>query len=328
MKKNKILFLLFFAIAGFLGSCSQDFDNGLDFSNSENNGNVNEKAVFTAKVGEEEFTANVTNAIVSDNYVAITGVRSSKGDLIQMILPSNKIGTYTWANSHENAESFVLAYAQEVDGNGFISASNEDAAFLGVQNYTDTAIIKITAVDKTKKTISGTFQFTGFRETENDLTEIKVITNGTFTNISYTEDIPAEDSDNILKAKVDGVDFINDKVDVTSVSASGSNPYYSVVGKKNDGNSSIGLKINKSSSVGTYQVSGNVSNEEGGLVNAIGGYYRVNDLLYNSQSGSITITLKTASNIEGTFNFVVQNFTTNDEKTITGSFNINIEDLD
>ncbi|WP_431241672.1 DUF6252 family protein [Flavobacterium sp. P21] len=230
---------MLFAICTLLGSCSP-FDDGCDIQGSENSGNgngngsgtVEEKAVFKAKIGTEEFVANTTTAVVTDNYVLIAGTRSSKGDLIQIILPSNKVGTYTWANSKENADHFVLAYAEKVDVDAFASISNEDAASLEVKNYTDTAIIKITAVDKTKKTISGTFQFTGFRETDNGSTETKVITNGTFVNVPYTTDIPADDSDQILKAKVNGVDFINDKVDVTAVSASGSNPYYSIVGKR------------------------------------------------------------------------------------------------
>ncbi|WP_035643446.1 DUF6252 family protein [Flavobacterium sp. ASV13] len=332
MKKITILFLLLFAIGSLFSSCSP-FDDGRDISGSENNGNgngggsVEEKPIFKAKIGGEEFIANTTTAVVTNDYVLIAGTRSSKGDLIQIILPSNKIGTYTWANSKENADRFVLAYAEKVDGYGFISASNEDAAFLEVKNYTDTAIIKITAVDKTKKTISGTFQFTGFRETDNGSTETKVVTNGTFTNVPYTENIPADDSDQILKAKVNGVDFINDKVDVTAVSASGSNPYYSIVGKKNDGSVSVGLSINKSYEAGTYQVSTNSSNTGGALVNVIAGTFKINDYLYTSKSGSITIVSKTATKLVGTFDLVVQNFSINDEKTITGSFDIDIEGL-
>ncbi|MRX70485.1 hypothetical protein SAMN06265349_10117 [Flavobacterium resistens] len=332
MKKINIVFLLLFAISSLFSSCSP-FDDGRDISGSENNGNgngsgnVEEKPIFKAKIGGEEFIANTTTAVVTSDYVLIAGTRSSKGDLIQIILPSNKIGTYTWANSKENADRFVLAYAEKVDGYGFISASNEDAAFLEVKNYTDTAIIKITAVDKTKKTISGTFQFTGFRETDNGSTETKVVTDGTFTNVPYTEDIPADDSDQILKAKVNGVDFINDKVDVTAVSASGSNPYYSIVGKKNDDSVSVGLSINKSYGAGTYQVSTNSSNTGGALINVIAGTFKINDYLYTSKSGSITITSKTATKLVGTFDLVVQNFSINDEKTITGSFDIDIEGL-
>lgn len=326
MKKISILFL--FTLVFSFNSC-QDFDNGFPTVEDPGNGSVVEKGIFKAVVAGEEFTANTTNAVVTDNYVAITGFRSAKGDLIQLILPSNKIGTYTWDNSKANAEKFVLAYAEEIGGFGFVSASNEDAAFLGVENYTDTAIIKITAVDKIKKTISGTFQFTGFREVNDDTTETKVITNGSFTNIPYTVDIPVEESDDQFTAKIEGVDFIEDKIDVTSVNASGSNPYYSIVAKKNAENSdSVGLKINKAYSVGTYQASSVPSSNGVDLVNVIGASCKIGGVLYNSKSGSITITLKTTTQLEGTFNFVIDNFNEDDQKTITGSFNINIEDID
>jgi len=331
MKKNTILFLLFFTICNFLASCTS-FDDGRDIQSSQNNGNgngngngtVGEKAVFKAKIGTEEFVANIATAVVTDNYVMVSGIRSSKGDLIQIILPSNKVGTYTWANSKENAEKFVLAYAEKVDDDGFVSISNEDAVFLEVKNYTDTAIIKITAVDKTKKTISGTFQFTGFRETDNGATQTKVITNGTFTNVPYTTDIPADDSEQILKAKVNGVEFIHDKVDVTGVTASGTYPYYSIVGKKNDGSISVGISIDKSYAAGTYQASSTSPNS---IEHVIAGTFKLNDLIYISKSGSITIVSKTATKIVGTFDLVVQNFSINDEKTITGSFEIDIEGL-
>ncbi|WP_271334886.1 DUF6252 family protein [Flavobacterium azizsancarii] len=123
--------------------------------------------MFTATVGGHAFVGDQVQAIVTDDYVAIEGIRSSKGDLIQIILPSNKVGTYTWKNSNENAENFILAYALEIGGDAFASISEEDAALFEIQGYTDTAIVKITDVDKDKKTISGTFQFTGFRELSN-----------------------------------------------------------------------------------------------------------------------------------------------------------------
>lgn len=118
-------------------------------------------------MGGHAFVGDQVQAIVTDDYVAIEGIRSSKGDLIQIILPSNKVGKYTWKNSNEDAENFILAYALEIEGDAFASISEEDAALFEIQGYTDTAIVKITDVDKDKKTISGTFQFTGFRELSN-----------------------------------------------------------------------------------------------------------------------------------------------------------------
>lgn len=334
MKKNIILFLLLFALGISFVSCSKDFENGLDYNGSNINGNegtgtIPEAGIFKATIAGEAFVANSTTAIVTDDYVNITGFRTSKGDLIQIVLPGNKIGTYTWENSEKDGEKFVLAYTLNTNEYAFVSASSEVAEFLDIKNYTDTAIIKITAVDKTKKTISGTFQFTGFRESGDDSTEVKVITNGSFANIIYTENLPVEEPDHSLKTKIDGVDIAEDQIDVTIVSTTGVYPYYSIVGShKGDNNDSVRIGINKSYSVGTYMASSVLLNNDGGIVSVVSASCTIDDLLYTSESGSIIITLKTATQLEGTFNFTVSNFSTGNKKTIRGSFSINTEDLD
>ena len=192
MKKNSILFLLFFVAGLFFTSCTKDFENGLDYDGFNNNGNeggggVEQTGVFKATVAGETFVASSSSAIVMDDYVLISGIRNSGKDLIQIIVPANKVGTYTWSNSKDDGEKFVLTYSSIDSDNPFISASNEVAKFLGIKDYNDTAIVSIVAIDKSKKTISGTFQFTGFRDLGDDKTETKVITNGSFTDIPYTE---------------------------------------------------------------------------------------------------------------------------------------------
>lgn len=333
MKKINILFLLLSAVVISFSSCTKDFEDGLNY-NGFNNGNegtggVVQSGSFKATVGGQSFVANTSSAIVTNDFVLIAGIRTSNKDLIQITLPSNKVGTYNWTNSKDQGDKFVLSYGSVDSENPFISASNEVAEFFGVKNYTDTAIVTITAVDKTKKTISGTFQFTGFRDIGDDKTETKVITNGSFTNIPYTENAPVVESDGFLKAKIDGVDFVQDKIDVAAVSSSGTYPYYSIVGVKNgEKDNSILIGVSKSYAVGTYQASSAILNGGGdGPVNVANASCILDDLIYTTESGSLTITSKTATKIEGTFNFVVSNFTTGKKKTISGSFGINTEDL-
>lgn len=333
MKKINILFLLLSAVTISFSSCTKDFEDGLNY-NGFNNGNegtggVVQSGSFKATVGGQSFVANTSSAIVTNDFVLIAGIRTSNKDLIQITLPSNKVGTYNWANSKDQGDKFVLSYGSVDSENPFISASNEVAEFFGVKNYTDTAIVTITAVDKTKKTISGTFQFTGFRDIGDDKTETKVITNGSFTNIPYTENAPVVESDGFLKAKIDGVDFVQDNIDVTAVSSSGTYPYYSIVGVKDgEKDNSILIGVSKSYAVGTYQASSAILNGGGdGPVNVANASCILDDLIYTTESGSLTITSKTATKIEGTFNFVVSNFTTGKKKTISGSFGINTEDL-
>lgn len=331
MKKKYLLIVLLFALGISFNSCTKDFEDGLSYNNGKANGNENlptNTGAFTSTVGGSAFAANQIQAIVTDNYVAITGIRSSKGDLIQIILPGNKVGTYTWKNSSEDAAKFVLAYALEIGGDAFASISKEDAAFFEIQGYTDTAIVKITAIDKDKKTISGTFQFTGFRELSDNRTEIKVITSGSFTNIAYTQNLPIEEPDHFLDAKIDGVEFTEDKIDVARVSSTGAYPYYSIVGKKNGDNAdSVGISIDQSYSVGTHPASSVLLNGGENNIHVASAYCRISVTLYNLESGSVTITSKSAIRMKGTYSFVVSDFDKMNKKSITGSFDISLEDL-
>lgn len=331
--KKYILLLLLFVLGISFNSCTKDFEDGLNYNNGKENGNGNENPVintgiFKATIEGNAFVANQVQAIVTDDYVLIAGFRSSKGDLIQIILPSNKLGAYTWENSKNNVEKFVLSYAPQIDGDAFASISKEDAAFFGIQGYTDTAVVKITAIDKDKKTISGTFQFTAFRELSNGKTEIKVITSGLFTNIAYAQNLPIEEPDHFLDAKIDGVEFIEDKIDVASVSSTGAYPYYSIVGKKNGENAdSIGISIDQSYSVGTYPASSILLNGGENTVHVASAYCRISSILYNLESGSVTITSKSATRIKGSYSFIVSDFNKINKKSIIGSFDISTEDL-
>ena len=152
-------------------NASENTEVALNNNGNEGNGGVEQGGVFKATVGGQAFVANTSSAIVTNDFVLIAGIRTSNKDLIQITLPSNKVGTYNWANSKDQGDKFVLSYGSVDSENPFISASNEVAEFYGVKNYTDTAIVTITAVDKTKKTISGTFQFTGFRDIGDDKTD-------------------------------------------------------------------------------------------------------------------------------------------------------------
>lgn len=135
--EKKLRFISFaFALGISFTSCTKDFEDGLNYNNGNQeagNGNGNNPAgtgVFKATVGGNAFVANSSSAIVTDNFVLIAGIRTSNKDVIQITLPSNKVGTYTWANSEDDGEKFVLSYGLATDENPFISASNEVAEFL------------------------------------------------------------------------------------------------------------------------------------------------------------------------------------------------------
>jgi len=213
MKKINVLFLLLFALGMSFTSCTRDFEDGGNYNGSNNgiggNGNGSGKdtiiegpGVFKATVDGRIFTANTVQAIVNDDYIAISGLKTATGELIQITLPNSKVGTYTFKDNADDKNNFALAYAKDSEW-AYIGVSNDKGK--GHPGYHDTAVVKITSIDKDKKTISGTFQFTGVRF--DDAEGLVAITEGSFTKISYKEDAPIIQANNKFSAKIDGEDF-------------------------------------------------------------------------------------------------------------------------
>ena len=276
--------------------------------------------IFKVDFDGKTFVANTVQAIVNDSYVAISGLKTSSGELVQIALPApyNKVGTYTWKSIGATGGMMGIAYMPSNGNEPFSGDEKDSGGASDFPGYTDTAKITISKIDVVNKKISGTFQFTGvkFKDLTGTSIETKVFTNGSFTDIPYTNDGPVVDTD-IFYAKLDGTEFMEDDIDVASVDPFGVNPYYSIVGKKANGDS-MGLSIGQSLSVGTYQFAGAL----GPQVNAnclLGG------VIYTGDTGSVTITSKTATQLTGTFNVVVKNFTTGNTKTIaSGAFSVEL----
>lgn len=115
---------------------------------------------------------------------------------------------------------------------------------------------------------------------------------------------------------------------MASISSLGAYPYYSIVGKKKGDNAdSIGVSIDHSYSVGTYPASSVLLNGGENTVHVASAYCRINGTLYNLESGSVTITSKSATRMKGSYSFVVSDFDKINKKSITGSFDISIVDL-
>lgn len=223
MKKISVLFLLFLALGISFTSCTKDFENGLEYNGIDNE-NVKEPIIevepevkpvvesgkLQVDFDEKTFVSITVQAIVTNDYISIIALRSPKGDFITLTIPSNKTGTYTWKSvSAGNGIGVLgLSYTLPSDGNSaFISDSGDnDSDFFG-QDYKDTAIITITSINTTTKKISGTFQFTGGRFYSNNKFETKIFTKGSFTDITFTPDIPVI-NDNTFSVKLDGTNFI------------------------------------------------------------------------------------------------------------------------
>jgi hypothetical protein len=246
MKKIYVLFVSILTIGFFLNSCSSDESTDIEI------------AVDTAAPGKIQFDFDGTTfvsssvqAIISDDYISITGLRSSKGDFIVITVPSNKVGTYTWKNvSNQNKGwGLRLAYSpSSSEYSSFIGLSEEDADNdLGISDYEDTATVTITSIDSKTKKLSGTFQFTGIRSNINNKLETKNFTKGSFNEIAYTSNVPIVNK-NTFSAKLDGTNFVT--TSVTAIQGSGK----IMIGGTKGSYENIFIAIPSTIKTGTYSV--------------------------------------------------------------------------
>jgi hypothetical protein len=321
MKKNNVLFLLLYALGICFTSCTRDFEDGRNYNGTNDNsngvtengngnttnGNGNTTAdigIFKAAIGGKAFVADEVRAIVNDDYIAISGLKTT-GELIQISILDGKVGTYTFKDTPE----LVIAYTSSNKW-AYIGVSKDDAEEHEYSDYNDNTVVKITEIDSVKKTISGTFQFTGIRI--DGVKDKKEVTNGAFTKISYKSDAPILQPDNKFSAKLDGINFVTTNVSAVSVMGK-----IAITG--NRGNvENVSLLLPDNAKEGTYQVDYNYSIR-----------YNKNmspDGMFDGKSGS-TITIlkhdKTKKIISGNFSSTVVTYTTTEKYEITdGSFNV------
>ncbi|WP_291149331.1 DUF6252 family protein [Flavobacterium sp. UBA7680] len=257
MKKICVLFISILTVGSIFSSCNSD-----EFVENEKQNEILDVAApgtLQCDFDNKTFVSTSVQAFVGDNYVSITALRSTKGDRIQIILPSNKLGTYTWKSGEKGG--FAITYSPiSTEYSSFISGSKEtiDHDF-GVSDYEDTASVTITAIDAKSKKISGTFQFTGVRFDLDALLRTKKITNGSFNEITFKDDTSVL-GNNSFAAKLDGVNF-----NPTNISGSLISGYITVVAKSSD---FINIKIKMPSTIkggGNYNYS-TVSNEDDILI--------------------------------------------------------------
>ena len=301
MKNIKILAGIFLIVTFF--SCTNEpIDSAINLDDF--GGNNNEPAVFKADFSGTTWTATTYQAVISSNLIQIVGTKPN-GDTFAFLIEGNAVGNYA-------ANSNLLAFTPAGSEFGYWSVNPSNAA-------ENTGSISITNIDTVNKKISGTFVYKGYWSDTTTTSILPVqFTNGVFTNIPYTSNVPV--SDDSFYAKVDGTEFVENQINVALIVDTTPNPIpdqISIVGSKTN-NDTVGINVNKILGVGTYTITGPLSD-----VDVVRGNILINDVLYNAESGSITITSKTATRIKGTFNMVVKNFTTSATKNVTaGTFDV------
>ncbi|MFT6749086.1 MAG: hypothetical protein ACI9XR_001138 [Flavobacterium sp.] len=185
MKKIKslsaILILVTTISFGFLSCDNEPIDPAIDL-NLPPNGSGNSTGIFTAKTGTTNFIANelieadYTSTQIGTQLSIIALTTDGKSMIIQILNPV--IGTRTATNDINNLISF--SYAASV---------NDLYASINTANGQYNGTINITQFNTTTNKISGTFNFTGYGALSNTA-QIEV-TQGVFTNISFTNSVTA-----------------------------------------------------------------------------------------------------------------------------------------
>lgn len=259
-------------------------------------GGGNGPAVFKADFSGNTWTATTAQALVSGNYITISGVKAN-GEGFGLLVEATATGTYP-------ANTNLLAYTPAGSEYGYWSTNFDNPE-------ENTGSITISSIDMVNHTLSGTFNFKGYWSDTTTTSILPVqFTNGVFQNIPF---ITQDQTGDTFYAKVGGVEFVDTDI-WTAEFFVGSQSWLDIAAQDIDGNS-INVSVRSNVGTGTYQITGNVA------VDSAQGVYSLGATDYDSVSGSVTITSKTATRIKGTFSFVGSDGNTT--KSITeGAFDV------
>ncbi|WP_046757959.1 DUF6252 family protein [Kordia jejudonensis] len=245
---------------------------------------------FQVDIDGQTFVAETATASYIDGVVNITAFRNNNTEIVTITFLASSTGTYQLGISNPGA-FFVngAAYVMEAGANGFVSSLPGNMESQGE--------INLMTIDETNQTISGTFNFTAYREETAGNLEILEFTNGSFSNITYSGDLSdISDPDSTFFAKVEGAEFVEDAINAIEI-LSFSNTV-AIVAVKNNGQS-ISVTVPNDIVPGDYTFGFPSGTDPVGLFN------ESDTESFLADTGTLTITVHdTATNrIEGTFNF-------------------------
>jgi hypothetical protein len=298
MKSHQVLFIL----TGFLfslGSCTKEFSYENPALNQSGSGN------FYATIDGEPWQADsLQMAIVADSgIVTITGISKTQ-DEISMVLPGFQKGVY--AVNGQSVGFALFTSLQVTAADLYLTNTSTDASKAG-------GTVSLTTIDTVNKTISGTFQFNLYQETN---MTTKTVTGGVFNNIPYTGVVsspsgpPVGDSADTLIATIDSVNWNASQISVVPQGG-----VLVIIGFSADGQQSMALSMPESVSAGTYTLDVN-----SGIYMA---YYIDGLTTFVSEgNGSLTVIANDTVNkrINGRFNFVGASQTDNSSDKITNGY--------
>lgn len=303
MKKFKLISAYFAVIAAlsFTGCQTEALDSDLldDVVEEQPTG----PAIFKVDFGGQTYVATAAAAQFAGGGITIAGVRGTTGENISIVLPGNTTGTYN--------TSIIQYLPSGTSTNTYMNLNPASGSLPNGQ-------VVITNINTTARTISGTFNFTGYFTDESQNLPPVAFTAGTFQNVPYTGEAPGPGpgpepnpgpTTKFFKAKVDGSQKNFANVNVFHLLDT-----YRIAGTNADNSMSISLPDNIT--VGTYELGEDLTGATAGYIPSFGA-----DAYYSKPGGSITITSVSNGWISGTFSFTGEDFDGATVIVTEGSFN-------
>jgi len=276
------LFLSLFSFA--LISCQKDgvapppIWSGIGDSDSGVSGSM------TSKVDGSQWTAanNMAGASIINDISNVTGTNSSSSTITITINEAFILnGTYDLGLNSENVAAYI--------------SSNGSGAWITIGEDSSVGTVFISALDTTKKLISGSFEFDGYRLTDSTY---RHITEGQFTNLTFSTSTIGP-SENLFMVDIDGQPFTPSAINGI---LNGSN--LMITAANAQGTESVALNMPNNIEPGTYDLGSVFFSDYSGL------YNQNTSIATTSDSGTLTITTHDTGSkfIEGTFSFISSDF--------------------
>ena len=278
--KNYIRLLVYLLLSVSVVSCSKEKS-----TESGQGGPVT--GTLKMKIDGQQWVANkAAGATMVAGLIAIQGL-SNDDRAFDITLEDHGIATYQLDNQSLNGA--ILTDANGANGGEGYTTNQGNPGDAG-------GTVTITKIDQTNKTMSGTFTFKMYRESDSKQV---TITEGVFENLKYSTEVPPNaGADADFKVKIDGTLWTGQVVSGTAF-----NGQLIISAAESNISKSVGLTMPANVTPGTYSFS------------SLGTYMGIynygsatSPTTLTSESGTLTITEHNTSTktIKGTFSFVAK----------------------
>jgi hypothetical protein len=276
---------LFVLVLTFFTACDNEpIDPALNsqISSDPNNPNNPLNGIFKADFDGQTFTTSNVQCIFANGILVLDATRLPQDDSFSFVMDQVAVGTFA-------AKDHLITYQPAGTEYGYWTQNLNNPS-------EDLGSVVITNINTVDKKISGTFTFKGYWSNTSVNLPSKTFTNGSFTNIPYSTDLPPEDT---FSANLNGAVFTNPTIAVSEVTV-GTQTFISIAGLRT--NDRINVNILETTGVGNYPITG-------ANTDVVQGFYSITSPVYSQRAnlGLVTITEKTATRIKGTFNFTTPN---------------------